>query len=138
MSGPRIRDVPIGVLRKLAAKPMTSWEPRDASAVPVPRATLAPNERWCRFCYVNNRYSVQLSLVETSVGEITHLWIRAHDGNMPRSWSDLQRIKNDLGGGPERVAVEVFPPASELVDSANMAHLWVYPPDYVMPFRLRP
>lgn len=136
MSGPRVRDVPIGTLRKLGSKPMTRWEPRDSYLVPVPRGDIAP-ERWCRWCYVNNRYSVQLSLVDTEVGEVTHLWIRAHDGSMPRSWSDMQRIKNDLGGGPERVAVEVFPPASELIDSANMAHLWVYPAGFTLPFRLR-
>lgn len=85
---------------------------------------------------INNRYSVQVSVVETELGAITHLWIRAHDGTMPRSWRDLQRIKDDLVGA-ERVAVEVFPPTSELVDSANMAHLWVYPPGHVLPFGLR-
>jgi len=138
MSGLRIRDVPVGVLRKLAAKPMTAWERRDAFAVTTAqRPVLAANEQWRRDCYVNNRYSVQLSLVSTGDGEVTHLWIRAHDGSMPRSWRDLQRIKNELVGA-DRVAVEVFPPDDELVDSANMAHLWVYPPGFILPFRLQP
>jgi hypothetical protein len=137
MSGPRIRDMSPRALRILAAKPMTPWELRDARKVPVPRAELRPNERWLPDCYVNSRYSVQISLVATAYGDVTHLWIRAHDGSMPRSWRDLQRIKDELVG-PERVAVEVFPPESELGDSANMAHLWVYPTGHVLPFRLHP
>lgn len=136
MGGPRIREVPRGVLRKLGAKPMTPWEYRDASKVDHPRGELHDaGERWLDDCFVNNRYSVQVSLLATDIGLITHLWIRAHDGTMPRAWRDLQRIKNELVG-PERLAVEVFPPESELVDSANMAHLWVYPEGYALPFRL--
>ncbi len=113
MGGPRLRDMPIGVLRKMVRAPMSS------------------------IAYVNSRYSVQVSFVETAIGKVCHLWIRQHDGEMPRAWSDLQRIKNAIAG-PECTAVEVFPPESELVDSANMAHLWVYPPGWVMPFRLQP
>lgn len=136
MSGLRIRDVPVGALRKTGAKPMTPWEKRDACAVNVPRAALRGSEEWTPTCYVNNRYSVQVSTTPIGYGQsIIHLWIRAHDGTMPRSWSDLQRIKNDLVG-PDRLAVEVFPPVSELVDQANMAHLWVYPAGHVLPFGL--
>lgn len=107
MSGPRVRDVPIGALRRLGAKPMTAWQHRDARTVPSPRAVLHAGERWLDDVWINNRYSVQLSVVGTTLDAVVHLWIRAHDGSMPRSWSDLQRIKNDLMG-PERVAVEVF------------------------------
>jgi hypothetical protein len=39
----------------------------------------------------------------------------------------MQRIKDTLAG-PDRAAVEVYPPASEVVDQANMYHLWVLPP----------
>lgn len=123
----------------MGAKPMTPWEHRDARQVRVPRAVLHDGERWTDDCWVNNRYSVQVSLVSlvaTAWGDVTHLWVREHAGGMPRSWSDLQRIKNELTG-PERVAVEVFPPVSQLIDSANMAHLWVYPSGFTLPFRLR-
>lgn len=133
----RVRDVPVGALSKMGAKPMTSWERRDARNVPAPRVELHINERWLPQCYINNRYSVQISIVTADIGEVVHLWIRRHDGSMPRSWSDLQRIKNDMVG-PERVAVEVFPPVSELVDGANMAHLWVLPEGHVLPFGLHP
>lgn len=134
MSGPRLRDLPIGVLRRMAREPMTPFEKQDVSGIPG-RVELTPNEHWSPFAYVNNRYSVQVSFVSTAVGKVTHFWIRHHAGEMPRSWMDMQRIKNELAGS-DATAVEVFPPQAELVDSANMAHLWVYPADFVMPFRL--
>lgn len=84
---------------------------------------------------MNNRYSVQFSEIATDIGLIVHLWIRRHDGDIARSWADLQQIKNELVGA-ERLAVEVFPPTKELVDQANMAHLWVYPVGYRLPFGL--
>ena len=120
----------------MAARPMTPFEVQDVSGIPG-RCDLGSNERWWPFAYVNSRYSVQVSTVATAIGAVTHLWIRHHAGEMPRSWRDLQRIKNEIAG-PDRAAVEVFPPESELVDSANMAHLWVYPEDFVVPFRLQP
>lgn len=45
------------------------------------------------------------------------------------SWDDLQQVKNECGFA-DRWAVEVFPPAEELVNVANMRHLWItqYPP----------
>ena len=85
--------------------------------------------------YVNLVFSVQMSFVDTEWGIITHLWIRRHDDKAP-IWRDLQRIKNDLTS-PESVAVEVYPAASELVDSANMYHLWVFEEGFKLPFSLK-
>lgn len=130
----RIKEMSLGDLRRLASKPMTTLETQDVSRIPG-RCELAPNERWWPVAYVNNRYSMQVSTVDTAIGKVTHLWIRHHAGEMPRSWRDLQWIKNEIAGS-ERAAVEVFPPEAELVDSANMAHLWVFPEDHVVPFRL--
>ena len=36
-----------------------------------------------------------------------------------------QKIKNEIFGD-EYIALEVFPRESELVDEANMYHLWVF------------
>ena len=140
MSGPKLKDVPLHRLRKLGAKPMTMWESVDADRVEAPRPTLKSNERWTRVCWKNNRYVLQMSIVDCTqaIGfDVLHIWVRAHDQQMPRSWSDLQGIKNFVAGH-ESVAVEVFPSESEVVDSANMAHLWCYPRGYVLPFRLHP
>jgi hypothetical protein len=64
-----------------------------------------------------------------------HLIIRRIDGAAIHKWRDLQRIKNEIVG-PDRVAVEVYPPEEQLVDQANLTHLWVYPPGYELPFGL--
>lgn len=39
------------------------------------------------------------------------------------TWDELQRVKNETLG-PDVWCVEVYPPESELVDVANMRHLW--------------
>lgn len=40
------------------------------------------------------------------------------------TWDDLQRLKGECGFG-DHFAVEVFPADSEVVNVANMRHLWV-------------
>lgn len=46
------------------------------------------------------------------------------------TWNVLQEIKRDVGRG-EQWAVECFPPDSEVVNVANMRHLWLIdPPPY--------
>ena len=40
------------------------------------------------------------------------------------SWEDLQNIKRECGYG-ERFAIEILPADSEVVNVANMRHIWV-------------
>lgn len=40
------------------------------------------------------------------------------------TWDELQRLKREAGHG-DRVAVEVFPPDSDVVNVANVRHLWL-------------
>ncbi|SDR11222.1 hypothetical protein [Pseudovibrio sp. Tun.PSC04-5.I4] len=54
---------------------------------------------------------------------VRHLAITSLSGNRP-SWPEMQRIKDELAG-PEATAVEVYPPKEEIVDGANMYHLWI-------------
>lgn len=91
-----------------------------------------PAPEGCFAVWKNNLYIV-LAMFEPN--GITRLQIRPNDGQPTRSWQHLQRIKNELMG-PERVAVEVFPAVSELVDDANIYHLWVLPEGARLPFRL--
>ncbi|KFA99456.1 DUF7694 domain-containing protein [Vibrio sp. ER1A] len=42
------------------------------------------------------------------------------------TWDELQAIKNAVGYG-KMVAVEVFPENANVVNVANMRHLWVLP-----------
>lgn len=40
------------------------------------------------------------------------------------TWWEMQRIKDELAGH-SATAVEIYPPSNEVVDGANMYHLWV-------------
>ena len=61
-----------------------------------------------------------------------HLAISSLSGIRP-SWKEAQRIKDELAG-ELKTAVEVYPPRPEIVDQANMYHLWVMPGS--LPFSL--
>lgn len=61
-----------------------------------------------------------------------HLAISSLSGIRP-SWPEMQRIKDEIAG-QDATAVEVYPPHSEIVDQADMYHLWVLPEP--LPFSL--
>lgn len=42
------------------------------------------------------------------------------------TWDELQKVKREIGYG-EVQAIEVYPPDSEIVDDANIRHLWILP-----------
>jgi hypothetical protein len=48
------------------------------------------------------------------------------------TWDDLQHLKT-LAGYGERVAVELYPPDRDMVNVANLRHLWILPtaPDFM-------
>lgn len=82
-----------------------------------------------------NEYVVMVRDVETEWGAIQHACLRnANNTDIP--WSEKQRIKNEIFG-QEATAIEVFPKESELVDEANMYHIWVLPDDFKLPFGLK-
>lgn len=54
-----------------------------------------------------------------------HLAVASLTGDRP-TWHEMQRIKDDLAG-PEATAIEVYPPRSEVIDGADMFHIWVLP-----------
>ena len=79
----------------------------------------------------NSMYIVQIH----KQGEYRLAMIRRNDESVDVTWADKQRIKNELFGA-ERIAVEVFPAVSELIDDANIYHLWILPEGMKLPFRL--
>ena len=87
-----------------------------------------------RWAMANDLYAVLCRPFQTSLGEVIHCSIRTAS-NLEAPWRDKQRIKNELFG-EQRVAVEVMPPEENLVDDADMYHIWVYPEGYKMPFCL--
>ena len=70
---------------------------------------------------------------EESVGEMLHISFKRRDRAASRDWRHFQQIKNEIAG-PERCAVEIFPPESKLVDTSNEYHLWVFPEGIDMGF----
>ena len=91
---------------------------------------------WCkevRHAQANNIYVVLIRpFVDENGAKVVHLAIRTASQLEP-PWRDMQRIKNELFG-PEATAVQVMPPHSELIDEADMYHMWVL--SERMPFSL--
>lgn len=62
-----------------------------------------------------------------------HAVIRRADGQPPEpTWYELQHMK-ELAFGSHVRAVEVFPEADKLYDTANMRHLWRLPAEISTP-----
>lgn len=79
--------------------------------------------------YRNKVFSVLWRVLDRGV---VHLAVSSLSGDRP-AWKEMQRIKNDLVGCPW-TAVEVYPPQHEVVDGADMFHIWVLPTG--LPFSL--
>ena len=100
-------------------------------------------------CYTDQSkgYCVMIRTIDTPIGKVDHACIiymppnkphlrNSKDGQRDIPWRIKQRIKNELFG-EERTAIEVFPAESKLVDSFDVYHLWILPPDFQMPFTLK-
>lgn len=111
------------LLRKLGQK-WGEWENRRL-LLKLPSAPPDLIDAWC-----NDHFAVQLFELDG----LQWLSVSKHtEGTSPLTWAELQRIKSELVG-PEREAVQVFPRESELVDQAEMYHLWLYPAGERCPF----
>ena len=83
----------------------------------------------------NGVFCVMVRDVPTAWGVVRHAMISTPGGRMEPTWSERQRIKNELLGR-QRVAVEVFPGMSDLIDEAEAYHLWLLPEGFTLPFGL--
>lgn len=80
---------------------------------------------WCADFETAHKNRVFSVLDRTLPDGTRHLAITSLSEIRP-SWPEMQRIKDELAGA-ERTAVEVYPPRAEIVDDADMYHLWVLP-----------
>jgi hypothetical protein len=55
---------------------------------------------------------------------VNRAWRKDGGWGQDITWDELQRIKRAVGYG-DSYAVEVYPPDMEIVNCANMRHLWV-------------
>lgn len=81
----------------------------------------------------NGHYAVMSRDLDTEWGKVTHYFISQLSGeDIP--WRDKQMIKNSIAGH-DKLAIEVFPPMTELVNDADAYHIWVLH-DKKLPFGL--
>jgi len=105
---------------------------RPAMLAPVPRdqwpdpKQLDPRriEVWLSRDYLVQVFQEDNGVLRLSIGRTT---MRAdgrwHDG---LTWDELQDVKRQIGHG-ENYAIEVFPRDCDLINVANLRHLWVMP-----------
>jgi hypothetical protein len=88
--------------------------------------------------YADEEFIVERhSLPATSRQFEFRLVVKRRDGQPIGDWRTLQDAKNQAVGA-ERGAIQVFPPESEVTDTANLYHLWVWRPPYRCPLRIEP
>lgn len=104
----------------------SAWE-----TLHFPRGSVSPNGWTAEFtkAHRNNVFSI---LERTLPDGTRHLGITSLSGVRP-TWPEMQRIKDEIAG-PDATAVEVYPPKAEIIDAADMYHLWVLPAP--LPFSL--
>lgn len=87
-------------------------------------------------CWRNSCYQVTVERdVPNGFGVHGVIWlsIKITAGSRYRhDWRDFQRIKNELCGN-ECDAIEVYPRESNLHDTADQYHLWVFPESMPLP-----
>lgn len=78
---------------------------------------------WAAEFMTAHRNRVFSVLDRTLTDGVRHLAISSLSQIRP-TWWEMQRIKNELAG-ENATAVEVYPPQYQVVDGADMFHLWV-------------
>jgi hypothetical protein len=94
-------------MRAAQRRPVEAWRSRHFALMVYPEANGVERLSICRAAIAGDRWQ---------------------DGI---AWDDLMELKRQCGRG-EKCAVEILPPDHEIVNVANMRHLWVLP--YSPPF----
>jgi len=96
--------------------PASEWPVRQRSVTPI---AVFHSSRFLVQVYAEANDIIRLSVNRTKLNSMGD-W---EDGI---SWDDLQEIKNQCGYS-DREAVEVYPVSVDVVNVANIRHLWVMP-----------
>lgn len=115
MTAPAVTRLPLW----RTSKQMTRV-PAEDLPVPTP-GRVDPVEVWCSRDYLAQVYVEESGGVRVTINRVRQIGGDWAD-NIP--WEHMQRIKKEIGLG-DRWAVECFPPDRDLVNCANMRHLWV-------------
>lgn len=125
----------LAVARERKAMMTGKWEPFERVELPY---GVPPGGGWLaqiRYAFRNDLYAILCRPVATRFGEVIHCAIRTAS-NLEPPWRDKQRIKNECFGH-DRVAVEVMPAELNLVDAADMYHIWIMPSGFSFDFGLK-
>lgn len=126
MPADTFKDLPRAQRRKLLdaearARKSGEWGPWET--IRFPPATIGTG--WAGEFTISHRNKVFAVLDRTTIGEgVRHLAVSSLSGIRP-SFLEMQRIKDELCG-PHFTGVEIYPPARELVNAADMFHIWCF------------
>lgn len=101
---------------------------------------LAKGQSICRTIeaiYTDGEFIVEVHSTENPVPFKCRLMIKRCDKAPIRSWRQLQDTKNEIAG-VDASAIEIYPPESEVTDTANIYHLWVLADGYSVPAIINP
>lgn len=131
---PALELLPRNERRVLLAKEKTArssgdWGPWEK--LTFPKGSVGSG--WAAEFGTAHRNRVFSVLDRTLADGTRHLAVSSLSGERP-SWHEMQRIKDDLAGH-DATAVEVYPPKQQIVDEADMFHIWVL--TQPLPFGLR-
>lgn len=93
-----------------------------------------------RYWESDDGYNVMSRAIKTEWGVVEHVTIKRTEGGLWSGdipWVVKQEIKDELFG-IRSTAIEVFPAKKNLVDIADVYHLWVLPKDFKLPFGIHP
>ncbi len=80
----------------------------------------------------NHLTTQQLEAYIPGWGWTTHIKVQRLDGRAGISWDQLQEIKSEIAG-PDARAIEIFPADCDVVNEANIRHLWIVPDGIPLP-----
>lgn len=98
----------------LIAVPRDDWPATEHPPIAV----------WCSRSFLVQVYDEGNGIIRLSVNRTAAHHLTGWAQNI--TWDDLQKVKRQIGMG-DRWAVEVYPADADVVNVANMRHLWVLP-----------
>lgn len=112
---------------ELTQIPVSQWAP----AIPPKVIEVWRSREFLVQIYQERDAMLRMSVSRTSFNAEVNRW---DDGI---SWDHLQRLKRECGRG-NLDAVEVFPADRDVVNVANMRHLWIMPESLAFAWRRAP
>lgn len=95
----------------------------DWESASFPKGTVSKDKNTFSYSFVRAHKNNVFAVLERNLANGTHLAVSSLSGERP-SWWEMQRIKNELMG-ESTTGIEIYPPQDEVVDGANMFHIFV-------------